>query len=179
MIFTCLSTEPMTLISKVKCCLFNSYLLNSLQFGLITVHCLGMEVLSNLKYRIHLSRQWNCWSRRCIWSITCRHCSNYIFILDSTPGFNESGKDNFKTRWKTFMFWDSMRLILAVWQYFLSTVSVWIKTYVVDKYIYLSDRMLYLSGFWCWDIISDLLKCHITILLHVERMHQVCVYNSI
>ena len=35
---------------------------------------------SNIK---HHSRQRNCWSLRCSWSIVCRRCSNYIFILDS------------------------------------------------------------------------------------------------
>ena len=32
--------------------------------------------------------------------------ANYIFILNLTPGFNGSGKDNCKTRWETFVFWD-------------------------------------------------------------------------
>ena len=41
-------------------------------------------VSSNIKHK-HLSRQW---SLRCSWSIACRGCSNYIFILDFTPGFN-------------------------------------------------------------------------------------------
>ena len=31
---------------------------------------------------------------RCSWSIACRRCSNYIFILNLTPGFNGLGKDN-------------------------------------------------------------------------------------
>ena len=31
-------------------------------------------------------------------STACQHCSNYIFILDLTPGFNGLGKDNCKTR---------------------------------------------------------------------------------
>ena len=44
---------------------------------------------SSLSYKLHLSRQWNCWSLRCCcWSIACRRCSNYIFILDLTLGFN-------------------------------------------------------------------------------------------
>ena len=30
---------------------------------------------------------------RCSWSIACRRCSNYIFIVDLTPGFNGLGKD--------------------------------------------------------------------------------------
>ena len=35
----------------------------------------------------------------------CRHCSNYIFILDLTHSFNGLGKDNCKTRRESFMFW--------------------------------------------------------------------------
>ena len=40
----------------------------------------------------------NCWSLRCSWSIACRRCSNYIFILDLIPGINSLGKDNCKAR---------------------------------------------------------------------------------
>ena len=32
---------------------------------------------------MRLNRQQNCWSLRCIWSIACRRCSSYIFILDT------------------------------------------------------------------------------------------------
>ena len=35
-----------------------------------------------------MSWQWNCWLLRCSWSIACRCCSNYIFILNLTRGFN-------------------------------------------------------------------------------------------
>ena len=49
----------------------------------------------------------------CSWSITCRRCSNYIFILDLTPGFNGLGKDNCKTKWETFGFCDLVCLILV------------------------------------------------------------------
>ena len=59
--------------------------------------------------------QLNCWSLRCSWSITCRCCSDYIFILDLTHGFNRWGKDKCKTRLKTFKFWDLVRLILENW----------------------------------------------------------------
>ena len=51
---------------------------------------------------MHLSLLWNCWSIRCRWSIACWHCSNYMSILDLTPGFNGLGKDNGKMRWETF-----------------------------------------------------------------------------
>ena len=46
------------------------------------------------------------------WSITCLSCSNYILILDLTPGFNGLGKDNCKARWEKCKFWDLVSLIL-------------------------------------------------------------------
>ena len=67
---------------------------------------------------MHLSRQWNCWSLRCSWSIACRRCSNYIFILNLTPGLNGLGKDDGKTRREIIMFGDSVHLILENWWYF-------------------------------------------------------------
>ena len=73
---------------------------------------------SNLQYKTRLSRHWNCWSLRCSWSIACRWYSNYIFILDLTPGFNGAGKDNCKKmRWETFKFANLVHLMLEVWQY--------------------------------------------------------------
>ena len=46
---------------------------------------------------MHLSWQLNCRSLRCSWSIACRRCLNYIFILDLIHGFNRLGKNNCKT----------------------------------------------------------------------------------
>ena len=48
------------------------------------------------------------------WSIACRRCSNYIFILDLTHGFIGLSKDNCKTRRETFRFGDLVRLILDI-----------------------------------------------------------------
>ena len=45
-------------------------------------------------------------------SIACRRCSNYIFILDLTPGFIGLDKDNCKMRRETFKFGDLVHLIL-------------------------------------------------------------------
>ena len=53
---------------------------------------------------------------RCSWSIAWRHCSNYIFILDLTPGFNGLGKYNCKTRRETFQLWGLVGLILESWR---------------------------------------------------------------
>ena len=67
--------------------------------------------------------------------ITCRRCSNYIFILDLTPGFNELGKDNCKTRQETFEFWNLVSLMIEILMvdtikayaifYHLSSITDW------------------------------------------------------
>ena len=43
-----------------------------------------------------------------------RRCSNYIFIIDLTPGFIGLGKDDSKAMRETFNFGDLMRLILEI-----------------------------------------------------------------
>ena len=75
------------------------------------------KIPSSLWYKTHFSSQLNCWSLRCSWSIACRHCSNYIFILNLTPGFNGLGKDNYKMRREVFKFSDLVRLILETLRY--------------------------------------------------------------
>ena len=55
-------------------------------------------------------------------SIACRRCSNYIFILDLTPGFNGMGKNSCKTRRETSRFWDLVRFILDIWRCCFSTI---------------------------------------------------------
>ena len=47
----------------------------------------------------------------------CRRCSNYIFILHLTRGFNILRKDNCKPRRETFKFWKCVRLILEILRY--------------------------------------------------------------
>ena len=71
---------------------------------------------------MHLRRQLNCWSLRCSWSIACRRCSNYIFIIHFTPGFSGLGKDNCKTRRGSFKFCDLVRRILEILRYFHTSV---------------------------------------------------------
>ena len=56
-----------------------------------------------------------CWSLRCSWSIACRRCSNCIFILNLTPGFNRLGKYDYKMRREAFKFWDLVQLILETY----------------------------------------------------------------
>ena len=64
---------------------------------------------------MHFGGQLNCWSLRCSWSIACRRCPNYIFILDLTPCFNILHQDNCKPRRETYKFWDLVRLILEIY----------------------------------------------------------------
>ena len=71
---------------------------------------------SNLRYTSYLSRQNYCCSLICSWSIACRRCSDYIFILDLTHGFNGMGKDNCEARLETFNLSAMVRLILGIWR---------------------------------------------------------------
>ena len=59
------------------------------------------------------------YSVRCSWSIACRRCSNYIFIICLTPGCNGLDKDNCKMRRETLSFCDLIRLILEDLRYAL------------------------------------------------------------
>ena len=77
----------------------------------------GMDYRQVSNIRRHFSRQLNCWSLSCCWSIACQRCSNYIFILYITPGFNGLVKDNCKTRQESFKFWDLVHLILENLRY--------------------------------------------------------------
>ena len=72
---------------------------------------------SSLWYKSCFSRQLNCWLLRWSWSIPCRRCSNYIFLLHLTLAINVLHKDNFKPRREKFQFWDLVRLILEILRY--------------------------------------------------------------
>ena len=69
-------------------------------------------------------RQLNCWSLRCSWSIACWRCSNYIFLLHLTLGFNILRKDNFKPRRETFKFCNLVCLILEILRYCVVFLSM-------------------------------------------------------
>ena len=69
-------------------------------------------ILVTVNYKMHLNRQWNCWSLRCSLSIACRRCSNYIFI-PLTHGFIGLGKAICKTRRETLKHGD---LVLLIWE---------------------------------------------------------------
>ena len=57
------------------------------------MHICGQSNCSSLR----ICGQSNCSSLRRSWSIACRRCSNYIFILNLIRGFDRLGKDNCKT----------------------------------------------------------------------------------
>ena len=80
--------------------------------------CFYIEDLQQRVYlatRIKIYRQVSKLSSfRCSWSIACPCCSNYIFILDLTPGFNGLVKGNCKMRRESFKCWYLVRLILEI-----------------------------------------------------------------
>ena len=87
---------------------YKNTLLKSL-YDMCIKYVYGYRQVSNIKGT--LVWQLNCWSLRYCWSIACRRCSNYIFILDLTPGFDGLGKGDCKTRWESFKFEELVRLI--------------------------------------------------------------------
>ena len=56
--------------------------------------------------------------------MACQHCSNYIFILNLTPGFNGLAEGNCKTRWQSLKFSDLVLLTLEISQYFLGVTML-------------------------------------------------------
>ena len=74
--------------------------------------------------------QYNCRSLRCSWSIACRRCSNYIFILDLTSGFKGFGKESRRTVWESFKCFDLVCLILETWQYIILLMGIWCHPYL-------------------------------------------------
>ena len=77
---------------------------NEGHFAMYFAHLGQKNKKCNYRKVSNISRQQNCWSLRCSWSIVCRRCSNYIFIINLTPGFNGLGKDNGRTRRETLCF---------------------------------------------------------------------------
>ena len=78
---------------------------HSSPYIILYVFSVSSYLPSSLQYKSHLCMQLNCWSLRCSWSIACRHCSNYIFILHLTPGLNLLRKDNCKPSREAFELW--------------------------------------------------------------------------
>ena len=91
----------------------------------------SMVIISAHYPRLHIGPRTRFWYRKtsnisrtlvgnkivdnsCSWSIACRHCSNYIFILNLTPGFNGLSEDNCKRIQETFKLLELVRLILGV-----------------------------------------------------------------
>ena len=85
---------------------------------------------------------------------TCRRCSNYIFILHSTLGFNILRKDNCKPRRETFKFWNLVRLISEILRYNKSQ----------DKLIFIQHQnCCIISGDWFCTF-------HISLFLYPKKI---------
>ena len=104
---------------------------------------------------MHFIRQLNCWSLRCSWSIACRRCSNYIFILNLTPGFNGLGKDNYKMRREALKFWDLVRLILETLRYVNELGHHWLR-----YWLFTCSPSHYLNQCWLFVCLTLKNKLH-------------------
>ena len=76
---------------------------------------------------MQLSGQYTCWSLRCSWSIACRCCFNYIFVLDLIPGFNGLGRWQLRHETRIISLWGfGMAYIRDFTVFFLGPV-VWVR----------------------------------------------------
>ena len=107
---------------------------------------------------MHLGTGYNCWSSRCTWSIACRHCSKYIFLLDLTPGFNGMGKYNCKTKRETFELLDLVCLMIEVWQWFLFLFDDNKITWTYPLHLYQYFHLDLFSYIWFYH--SVMIWCH-------------------
>ena len=87
----------------------------------------------------------NCWSLRCSWSIACRRCPNYIFILDLITGFNGLGKGNCKMRRELSNFCDLLRRILEIRWYIWMLFCEYVWHVVVEL-----RRLNFMYAWWIW-----------------------------
>ena len=86
-----------------------------------------------------------------------RRCSNYIFILDLTPGFNGLGKGNCKTRRESFEFGDLVWLILEILWYSFKIIRSYPHLPWINElsWIFFLTQVVYMFTFsaisWHWD----------------------------
>ena len=80
--------------------------------------------------------------------------SNYIFILNLTPGINGLGKDKCKKRQETFKFLDLVWIILEIWWY-LKYISQQVRKWAIIlhlndiKIVFMSEIVILLNRhFW-------------------------------
>ena len=108
------------IMAKPRCRTFHS-IGRSMWLMVDVFPAIGNHLCGGLMLMQHIDKQFDQRIIRCM-NYIFRHtvkpliarwrCSNYIFNLDLTPGFNGFGKHNCKTRRELFEFWDLMRLIL-------------------------------------------------------------------
>ena len=117
---------------------------------------------SNLKNYLHLSRQYTCWSFRCSWSSADRRCSNYIFILDLTPGLNWA---------KTAARRDEKPLNIAIWWALYQRFN----GYHINNIFFVSiSRFIYILYVRVYHAYFVLSCC----LMHILLFLLLCVFDS-
>ena len=89
---------------------------------------------SSIYYKAHFTRQLNCWSLRCSWSIACRRCFDYMSILHLTLDFNILCKDNCTPR----------RLILEILRY----VRNWCRLHILTVLLHYISTAIHWSISW-------------------------------
>ena len=110
-----------------------------------TIYCQTSDIRHTLVSNTNVQH-----SLRCSWSIACRRCSSYIFILDLTLASKDWAKT---TRWDEnhkfkFLYW--VHLILEVWQYCEVSFFLWENQ--------AHSSLMFSTGFWYywmqyWDVI--------------------------
>ena len=138
------------------------------------------------------------------WSIACRRCSNYIFILDLTPGFIGLGKDNCKTRREVFKFGDfgasyirgftvlltmltRMAIPFCPWTFFWTVILSMLpsNSFMSNLYSQLGYSTgefqalrLIVLGAWCRVLITRLLYVSLVFGNRVLNNKSVCTFDT-
>ena len=108
-----------------------------------------------------------------LWNIICL-ASNYIFILDWTPGFNWLGKDNCKARRETFKVWEFeftyiRRLVVYMKQdAFNNKKWFTVPAYGIELGSFLTDKSACTKHFEFYGVICIVYKGFISYLNHAE-----------
>ena len=99
-----------------------------------------------------------------------RRCSQYIFILDLTHGFNTLGKANCKTRRETSRLWNSVRLILDV--------SGYIKKHIRRRFTERFVGLIISSIPWKCVEFGALKEANLNLVRQLKIMTFLCVFKQ-
>ena len=124
----------------------------------------------------------NCWSLRCSWSIACRRCSNYIFILDLALGFNMLHKDKCQAKPETFQF----GIWCALYYRFYGTYWLQCHKFISNSFfiIYELKRVMVHSVIYIYMFLTQSYSC---VLIYIscrlcysyERIISILLHNII